>query len=173
MKTRVIILSTISIILWKITRLSPLRMIKKLTPHSHTFFSLVAYKHISYCIDLIPISFSYSIHSFSIHLFIDPINGFPEQWRSLLFFFHSLMDLWCHLELKRWRYPCRFYQPFILVFVPQRNLHLHQWYSYEGRRNFRRTYPCHKKFIDFGYCLLWKLCKVQMVLGWTCLDCLG
>ena len=42
-------------------------------------FLLFNCKHISCCTDLIPISFSYSIHSFLNLPFIDPINGFPEQ----------------------------------------------------------------------------------------------
>ena len=56
-----------------------------------SYFLLFDCKHISCCTDLIPISFSHSIHSFLNLPFIDPINGFPEQYRSHLFFFHLPM----------------------------------------------------------------------------------
>ena len=46
-------------------------------------------------------------------------DGFPNQWRNLLFFFHSPMEIWCPLKLRGEDTHYDFHRPFISSFVWQ------------------------------------------------------
>ena len=46
------------------------------------------------------------------HLLMDH-DGFPNQWRNLVFFFQFPMEIWCLLKLERWRYPLWFYTDYL------------------------------------------------------------